>query len=64
MSQNATYQDTAWWAIDRYRPDYIAVYDGWFSGSFAGLLAHCQAQRQFAQPQGPSFTVYKCDWAD
>jgi hypothetical protein len=64
MDAKATYQDTARWAIEQYRPDYLALYDHWFSGSQAGLLAHCQPQRQFSQPRGPLFTVYECDWTD
>jgi hypothetical protein len=64
MNQKSTYQDTAQWAIEQYRPAYLAVYDGWFSDAQAGLLAACQVQRQFPQPRGPLFTVYKCDWTN
>jgi hypothetical protein len=64
MSHKATYQDTARWAIEQYRPDYITVYDGWFAGSFAGLLEGCQSKRRFPQPRGPLFTVYECEWTN
>jgi len=64
MSPKATYQDTARWAIEQYRPDYLAIYDSWLSGPQAGLLAHCRPQRQFSQPRGPLFTVYECDWTN
>jgi len=64
MTYEATYQDTAKWAIEHYRPDYLAIYDGWFSGAYASLLAPCQPQHQFSRPGGTLFTVYKCDWAN
>jgi hypothetical protein len=64
MSQQSTYQDTAQWTIERYRPDYLALYDNWYPDGEKGLPPECAPRRQFEQPGLPGFTVYECDWTD
>jgi hypothetical protein len=63
MSQETTYQDTAAWAVEHYRPRYLAINGDWFPGWEASVLASCRPLQTFAE-QGfkGNFTVYECNW--
>jgi hypothetical protein len=63
MGQDTTYQDTAMWALDRYRPDYLALHSSWFPGWQTSVLTDCQILRSFfAHGIDGSFAVYQCNW--
>jgi hypothetical protein len=51
------------WALDRYRPGYLALHSTWFPGWQTGVLTDCRALRTFfARGMEGSFTVYQCSW--
>jgi hypothetical protein len=63
MSQETTYQDTATWAVEHYRPGYLALNGDWFQEWKASILVSCRPLQSFSE-QGyeGSFTVYECNW--
>jgi hypothetical protein len=63
MSQDTTYQDTATWAVQHYRPDYLALDGDWFPEWKSSILVSCRPLQTFSE-QGfeGSFTVYECSW--
>ncbi len=63
MSQGTTYQDTATWAVQHYRPGYLALNGDWFPEWKTGILVSCRPLQTFSEHgyEG-SFTVYECNW--
>ncbi len=64
MDVDTTYADTARWAIETYRPDYLVLDPAWFPE----LMAHqvepsCTPFRRFTRPEYPGeLVVYQCQW--
>jgi hypothetical protein len=64
FTHNATYEDSALWAVEQYRPDYLVLYEHQFPRLVQGYVQqHCKAVQQFL---GNSYeypiriTVYSC----
>jgi hypothetical protein len=65
MQQETTYVDTATWAVEQYRPDFLVLGDGWFPGWRKSVLTFCQARQDFFQQETQQkFIVYECHWAE
>jgi hypothetical protein len=64
LQGSATYEDSAAWAVDRYRPDYLVLPEGGFDQLLKGyVLIHCVLARQFSGEQYGSsrnLDVYDC----
>lgn len=64
LTTNATYEDTAIWAVGRYSPQYLVLYDGGFPRLDQGYVAqHCQAVQHFNGKDynfAQNMTVYTC----
>jgi len=68
LTPNATYEDSAIWATQTYRPDYLILNPAWFPQLMENFVSpYCQAQKNF---QGESYgyignlTIYQCDWTE
>jgi hypothetical protein len=66
MKQQTTYQDTASWAMRRYRPGYLALNTGWFPELMQGVVAErCKQIQSFtAQGYQGALLVYDCNWGE
>ncbi len=62
MNRHTTYQDTAVWAIRRYKPDYLVLNPLWFPNA-EDLLSSCLPQQSFSRSEYPGgLVVYRCAW--
>jgi hypothetical protein len=64
MTTDATYQDTAQWAIATYRPDYLVLSATWFPVVQERMIQpHCKDIKNFTHEDYPdTLQVYKCDF--
>ncbi len=65
MRAETTYDDTALWALQRYRPDFVVLHDGAFPKATARAKEFCQAVHRFRGAHygyNANLTVYACRW--
>ncbi len=65
MNHETTYDDTALWALERYRPDFVVLHDGAFPKATTRTQEFCQAVRHFRGTDygyNANLTVYACRW--
>jgi hypothetical protein len=63
MNRETTYQDTATWAVQRYRPTVLVLHSSWFPRWQESVLRACWPRHiVFQQGREGKFTVYECDW--
>jgi len=66
MATHSTYADTALWAMDHYRPDYLVINPKVFPESVNRFVEdHCWAQQVFEEAAyGGQLVVYACNYVD
>lgn len=64
MGRNTTYEDTALWAVQRYRPDYLVLGDGWFPALKEEVVSpRCETLQTFTdEDYSGTLIVYRCRW--
>jgi hypothetical protein len=65
MQAATTYGDTAFWAVEQYRPDYLILHAGMFSRieNDPQVQAQCQIVRTFQRPEyNPPLNIHRCQW--
>lgn len=64
MTEDATYQDTAQWAIATYRPDYLVLNPAWFPRVQERLVkSYCRDVKNFThEDYAGALNVYSCDF--
>jgi hypothetical protein len=68
LSHETTYQDAAIWAIDTYRPDYLALNPQWFPLIMNQYVAqNCEEVQSFAggtYGYKGEMVIYECHWTE
>jgi len=64
MSEEMTYQDTALWAVQRYRPDYLVLKPNGFPELMDSIVSELCASLQVFVDEGypGELVVYECNW--
>jgi hypothetical protein len=65
MQATTTYGDTAFWAFDQYRPEYLVLHAGMFARieNDPRVQAQCPVVRTFQRPEYNSpLNIHQCRW--
>lgn len=64
MRSETTYEDTALWAVQTYRPEFLVLNPNWFPRLMQGVVARfCAPVEHFSRPEYPGeLVVYRCRW--
>lgn len=62
MAPTTTYADTTRWAIEQYRPAYLALNPAWFPALMQSLVwPSCSEQQRFSD-SAREMVIYQCQW--
>ncbi|MFW6116035.1 MAG: hypothetical protein ACOC7Y_03120, partial [Chloroflexota bacterium] len=63
MDRHTTYEDTALWAVRRYRPNYLVLGADWFPSLMGEVAEACESLRTFTNEKyRGELVVYRCHW--
>ena len=64
LTRESTYEDSAVWAVQRYRPDYLVLNPEWFSTLMQEqVLPACVPSQLFTDnTYAGELIIYRCDW--
>ncbi|MEA3308227.1 MAG: hypothetical protein U9Q70_01765 [Chloroflexota bacterium] len=66
MQRKTTYQDTALWAVEHYRPEYLVLSPDWFPQLISEFVNDaCTVEQTFSDPDyAGELAVYRCHWLE